>query len=57
MEVIMIITPKSKLMQVLEAYPELEDKLIAYIPVFKDLKNPILRKTIAKIATMQQVAA
>ena len=53
----MIITPKSKLMQVLEAYPELEDKLIAYIPVFKDLKNPILRKTIAKIATMQQVAA
>jgi len=53
----MIITPKSKLMQVLETYPELEDKLISYIPAFKELKNPILRKTIARIATMQQVAA
>jgi len=53
----MIITPKSKLMQVLDAFPQLEDQLIEYIPVFKDLKNPILRKTIAKIATMQQVAA
>ncbi len=53
----MIITPKSKLIQVLEEYPQLEDTLILYIPAFKDLKNPILRKTIAKIATMQQVAA
>lgn len=53
----MIITPKTKLMQVLEEYPELEEKLIAYIPAFKELKNPILRKTIARIATMQQVAA
>ena len=53
----MIITPKSKLMKVLEAFPELEEMLISYIPAFKDLKNPILRKTIAKIATMQQVAA
>ena len=53
----MLITPKSKLLHVLEAYPELEDRLIEYIPAFKELKNPILRKTIAKIATMQQVAA
>lgn len=53
----MLITPKSKLLHVLEAYPELEDKLIEYIPAFKELKNPVLRKTIAKIATMQQVAA
>lgn len=52
----MIITPKSKLMQVLETYPELEDKLISYIPAFKELKNPILRETIARIATLQQVA-
>lgn len=53
----MIITPKSKLMQVLDEFPQLEDRLIEYIPAFKDLKNPILRKTIARIATMQQVAA
>ncbi|MCK5817306.1 MAG: DUF1858 domain-containing protein [Candidatus Marinimicrobia bacterium] len=52
----MIITPKSKLMQVLDAFPELEEILISSIPVFKELNNPILRKTIAKIATMQQVA-
>lgn len=53
----MVITPKSKLMQVLNEFPELEDKLIKYIPAFKELKNPILRKTIARVATMQQVAA
>jgi hypothetical protein len=53
----MMITPKSKLLHVLDEYPQLEDRLIEYIPAFKDLKNPILRKTIAKIATMQQVAA
>ena len=53
----MIITPKSKLMNVLDEYPQLEDRLIEYIPAFKELKNPILRKTIARIATLQQVAA
>jgi hypothetical protein len=53
----MIITPKSKLLHVLDEFPQLEDKLIEVIPVFKELKNPRLRKTIAKIATMQQVAA
>ncbi len=53
----MIITPKSKLLQVLDAYPMLEDLLISYVPVFKELKNPILRKTVARIATLQQVAS
>ncbi|MFA6618120.1 MAG: DUF1858 domain-containing protein [Candidatus Neomarinimicrobiota bacterium] len=53
----MIITPKSKLLHVLDEFPQLEDKLIEFIPAFKELKNPLLRKTIAKIATMQQVAA
>lgn len=53
----MIITPKSKILQVIDAYPELEDKLIAYVPAFKELKNPILRKTIGRVATLQQVAA
>jgi hypothetical protein len=52
----LIITPKTKVLQLIEAYPQLEDVLIAYVPAFKKLKNPILRKTVAKIATLQQAA-
>lgn len=53
----LIITPKTKVLQVIEAYPELEDVLIGYVPAFKKLKNPILRNTVAKIATLQQAAS
>ena len=52
----LIITPKTKVLQLIEAYPDLEDILISHVPEFKKLKNPILRKTIAKIATLQQAA-
>ncbi len=51
------ITPKSKVMQVIEEYPQLEDVLISYIPAFKKLKNPVLRKTVARIASLQQAAS
>ena len=50
----LIITPKTKVLQLIEAYPHLEDVLIEYVPAFKKLKNPILRNTVAKIATLQQ---
>lgn len=53
----LIITPKTKVLQLIEAYPQLEDVLINYVPAFKKLKNPILRKTVAKVATLQQAAA
>lgn len=53
----LIITPKTKISQVLNSYPQLEDVLIEYVPTFEKLKNPILRKTIAKITTLQQAAA
>lgn len=43
-------------MQLIETYPRLEVVLIKYVPAFKKLKNPILRKTVAKIATLQQAA-
>ncbi len=56
MEEKLIITPKIKVLQLIEAYPQLEDVLIEYIPAFNKLKNPILRKTVAKIATLQQAA-
>lgn len=54
---ILIITPKTKVLQLIESYPQLEDVLIDYVPAFKKLKNPVLRKTVAKIATLQQAAA
>jgi hypothetical protein len=53
----LIITPKTKVLQLIEAYPQLEDVLIGYVPEFKRLKNPVLRKTVARIATLQQAAA
>ncbi len=53
----LMITPQSKILQVIEAYPQLEDVLISYVPAFKKLKNPILRNTVAKITTLQQVAS
>ncbi len=53
----LIITPKTNIYDLLEAYPQLEDVLIESAPQFKKLKNPVLRNTIAKIATLNQAAA
>lgn len=54
---ILIITPKTKVLQLIEAYPKLEDVLIRYVIAFKKLKNPVLRNTVAKITTLQQAAS
>jgi hypothetical protein len=53
----LVITPKTKVLQLIEAYPQLEDVLIAYVPAFKKLKNPVLRNTVARITTLQQAAS
>jgi hypothetical protein len=53
----LIITPRTKVHDLLEAYPQLEEKLIEMAPVFSKLKNPILRRTIARVTTLQQAAA
>ncbi len=52
----LIITPKTKVFDIITAYPQLEEVLIAYVPTFEKLKNPILRRTVAKITTLQQAA-
>ena len=52
-----VITPKTKISDLLDSYPELEKTLLDYTPAFKKLKNPILRKTIVKITTLQQASA
>lgn len=51
------ITPKTKVAELLNDYPELEDALIEISPEFSKLKNPILRNTVAKIATLEQAAS
>ena len=52
----MIISPESKIGDLLDAYPEAEAALIAIAPKFKALKNPVLRRTVAKVATLEQAA-
>lgn len=52
----LIIRPKTKVGELLDVYPQLEDVLIGIVPAFKKLKNPILRKTVAKVTTLQQAA-
>ena len=52
----LIITPKTKVGELLDNYPELEEPLIRIAPAFKKLKNPVLRKTIARITTLEQAA-
>jgi len=52
----LIITPKTKIFDLIEVFPELEEILINLAPEFKKLKNPVLRKTIGKITTLSQAA-
>jgi hypothetical protein len=52
----LVITPKTKIYDLLEAFPQLEEILIAKAPEFKRLKNPLLRNTIARVTTIAQAA-
>jgi len=53
---ILLITPKTKVGELLDRYPELEPVLMDLAPAFKKLKNPVLRRTVGKVATLQQAA-
>jgi hypothetical protein len=53
----LIITPRTKVLHLIEAYPQLEEVLIQYVPTFSKLKNPLLRNTVAKITSLQQAAS
>lgn len=50
------ITPDSRLGELLERWPELEEVLIGLSPHFRALRNPVLRRTVAKVATLRQVS-
>ena len=52
----MQISAKTKIDDLLNSYPNLEDFFIRKSPRFKHLKNPMMRKTIGKVATLKQVA-
>ncbi len=50
------ITPETKIGALLDRYPGLEKTLLEMAPEFKKLRNPILRKTIAKVTSLRQAA-
>ncbi|NIM93616.1 MAG: DUF1858 domain-containing protein [Anaerolineales bacterium] len=51
------INPSTTVCELLDAYPELEDKLISMASPFKKLKNPLLRKSISKVETMKHISS
>ncbi|MBP1659802.1 MAG: hypothetical protein H6P95_994 [Candidatus Aminicenantes bacterium] len=53
----MTIGSKTKLDALLKAHPFLLDFLASWSPSFAKLRNPLLRNTIGKLATLEQVAA
>jgi hypothetical protein len=50
------IGPETRVAELLAHFPEAEDVLIGLAPQFKALKNPVLRRTVAKVATLGQAA-
>ena len=52
----MNITPETKIHDLLTNYPQLEEYLMQLNSKYKKLKNPVLRRTIGRVATLKQVA-
>jgi hypothetical protein len=50
------IDPTTRVGPLLDAHPELEPVLVALSPEFRRLQNPILRRTVARVATLEQAA-
>lgn len=51
------ILPSTKVGALLDRYPQLEEILIGLAPPFRKLRNPLLRKGVAKVASLKQAAA
>jgi hypothetical protein len=52
-----LITPDTRVAELLDRWPQLEDVLLAQAPAFAKLRNPVLRRTVARVATLAQAAA
>ena len=46
----------ARLAPILDSYPALEEVLFGLSPAFQRLRNPVLRRTIGRVATLEQVA-
>jgi hypothetical protein len=51
------ITSDMRVAVLLREYPETEDLLIGLAPAFERLRNPMLRRSVARVATLAQAAA
>ena len=51
------ITKETRVAELLRHYPETEEVLISLAPAFTKLRNPVLRRSVAKVATLRQAAA
>lgn len=51
------ITPAMRVGELLDTWPELEPLLVALAPPFRKLRNPVLRRTVARVTTLQKAAA
>jgi hypothetical protein len=52
----MEIDGRTKVGALLDAYPELEEPLIQFVPAFAKLKNPVLRASVAKFVSLEKAA-
>ncbi len=50
------IGPETRVGELLEAYPEVEGVLMEMAPAFAKLRNPVVRRTVGKVATLEQAA-
>ena len=50
------ISPTTSVKDLIEKYPVLVDFLIGHNPKFAVLKNPIVRATVGKVATLEKAA-
>ncbi len=51
------ITGDTRVAALLRDHPETEELLIGMSPAFEKLRNPILRRSVARVATLRQAAA
>jgi len=51
-----VINPTTRVGELLDAFPELEATLKSLSPSFQALSNPLLRRTVARVATLEQAA-
>jgi len=51
------ITADMRVASLLRAYPETEEVLIGLAPAFEKLRNPMLRRSVGRVATLAQAAA